>query len=58
VIAFLGSTSLGRAVASAVPPLATRAKTADYAKIAGAVDGIRASTRPRAGALFSARLGR
>lgn len=53
VIAVFGSTPLGHAVASAVPPLATHAKTADYARNAGAVSGLRASTQPRAGWLLA-----
>jgi hypothetical protein len=49
VVAIFGSTPLGHAVVSAVPPLATHAKTADFAKNAGAVNGIKASKRPRVG---------
>ena len=52
VIALFGATPVGRAVVSAVPPFATHAKTADYAKNAGAVNGIKASTRPRTGWLL------
>jgi hypothetical protein len=51
LVALLGSTPLGHAFVSAVPPLATHAKTADFAKNAGAVNGIKASKRPRAGRL-------
>jgi len=50
-IALFGSTPVGHAVASAVPPFATHAKTADYATNAGAVNGIKASKQPRAGLL-------
>jgi hypothetical protein len=49
VIALFGATPVGRAVVSAVPPFATHAKTADYARNAGEVNGIKASTRPRTG---------
>jgi hypothetical protein len=49
LIALFGATPVGHAVVSAVPPFATHAKTADYAKNAGAVNGIKASTRPRTG---------
>jgi hypothetical protein len=49
LVALFGSTPLGHAVVSAVPPFATHAKTADYAKNAGAVNGLKASTRPRVG---------
>jgi hypothetical protein len=49
VIALFGATPVGRAVVSAVPPFATHARTADYAKNAGEVNGIKASTRPRVG---------
>jgi hypothetical protein len=51
-VALFGSTPLGHAVVSAVPPFATHAKTADYAKNAGAVNGIKASKRPRVGWLL------
>ena len=50
-IALFGSTSVGHAVDSAVSPFATHSKTADYARNAGAVSGIKASKRPRAGRL-------
>lgn len=49
LVALFGGTPIGHAVVSAVPPFATHAKTADYAKNAGAVNGIKASRRPRAG---------
>jgi hypothetical protein len=49
LIALFGATPVGRAIVSVVPPFATHAKTADYAKNAGAVNGIKASTRPRTG---------
>ena len=49
VIALFGATPVGHAVVSVVPPFATHAKTADYAKNAGAVNGIKASARPRTG---------
>jgi hypothetical protein len=52
-VALFGSTPLGHAVVSVVPPFATHAKTADYAKNAGAVNGIKASTRPRVGWLVA-----
>lgn len=50
-VALFGSTPIGRAVVSAVPPFA---KKAGYAKVAGnadAVDGIKAARQPRAGFL-------
>ncbi len=50
-VAVFGSTPVGHAVGSAVSPLATHAKTADYATNAGAVNGVKASKRPRAGQL-------
>jgi hypothetical protein len=53
VIAVLGATPVGHAVVSAVPPFAGHAKTADYATNAGAVNGIKASTRPRVGWLVA-----
>jgi hypothetical protein len=53
VIALFGSTPLGHAVASAVPPFAKHAKTADYARNAGAVNGLKASKRPRVGWLVA-----
>ena len=53
VVAVLGETPVGHAVTSIVPPFAMRAKTADYAKNAGAVGGLRASVRPRAGWLVA-----
>jgi len=53
VVALFGSTPLGHAVVSAVPPFATHAKTADFAKNAGSVNGIKASTRPRVGWLVA-----
>jgi hypothetical protein len=52
-VALFGSTPLGHAVVSAVPPFATHAKTADYAKNAGAVSGLKASKRPHAGWLVA-----
>jgi hypothetical protein len=52
LIALFGATPVGHAVVSAVPPFATHAKTADYAKNAGAVNGIKASARPRTGWLL------
>src|SRR6266568_3424761 len=51
-VAVLGSTSVGGAVGSAVSPFATHAQRADFAKNAGAVSGIKASKRPRAGFLL------
>jgi hypothetical protein len=53
LVALLGSTPLGHAARRAIPPLAKHAKTANYAKNAGAVDGIKASKRPRAGRLVA-----
>ena len=53
VLALFGSTPLGHAVSSAVPPFAKHAKTADYAKNAGAVNGLKASKRPRVGWLVA-----
>jgi hypothetical protein len=53
LIALFGATPVGRAVVSAVPPFANHAKTADFAKNAGAVNGIKASTRPRVGWLVA-----
>ena len=52
-VALFGSTPLGQAVVSAVPPFAKHAKTAGYAKNAGAVNGLKASKRPRAGWLVA-----
>jgi len=52
-VAVFGSTPLGHAVVSVVPPLATHAKTADYAANAGAVNGLKASKRPRVGWLVA-----
>lgn len=53
VVALYGSTPLGHAVSSAVPPFAKHAKTADYAKNAGAVNSLKASKRPRVGWLVA-----
>jgi hypothetical protein len=53
VIAVFGATPVGHAVVSAVPPFATHAKTADYATNAGAVNGLKASRRPRVGWLVA-----
>jgi hypothetical protein len=53
VVALFGSTPLGHAVSLAVPPFAKHAKTADYAKNAGAVNGLKASKRPRVGWLVA-----
>jgi len=50
-VAVLGSTPAGHALGSVVPPLATHAKTADYATRAGTVGGIKALRTPRAGYL-------
>lgn len=50
-VALFGSTPVGHAVTSVVPPFAKHAKTADYAKSAGALNGIKASAEPRAGQL-------
>jgi hypothetical protein len=52
VVAVLGSTGVGHAVGSAVTPFAQHAKRADYATNAAAVNGIKASKTPRAGALL------
>jgi hypothetical protein len=51
VVAVLGSTSVGQAVVSAVPPFAKRAGYAKRAGDAGSVGGIKASRQPRAGLL-------
>ena len=51
-VAVFGSTPVGHAVSSTVPPFATHAKTADRAANAGAVNGIKASKLPRAGQLL------
>jgi hypothetical protein len=51
VVAVLGSTSVGQAVVSVVPPFAKRAGYAKHAGDAGSVGGIRASRQPRAGLL-------
>jgi hypothetical protein len=53
LVALFGSTPLGRAVVSTVPPFAKHAKTADFAANAGAVNRLRASTHPRAGWLVA-----
>ncbi len=52
VVALFGSTSVGHAIVSAVP-LAKHAQTANFAKNAGAVNGLKASKRPRAGWLVA-----
>jgi hypothetical protein len=46
-VAVLGSTPAGRAVVSAVPPLAKKAHYADRAGNASAVNGIQATRKPR-----------
>src|SRR4051812_5713489 len=51
-VALLGSTPVGRAVASTVPPFARHANTADFATNAGSVDGFRAASDPRPGRLL------
>jgi hypothetical protein len=51
-VALFGSTPVGHAVGSTVTPFATHTKQADYATNAGAVNGIKASKRPRAGLLL------
>jgi hypothetical protein len=51
-VALFGSTPVGHAVGSAVPPFAAHAKRADYATNAGALNGIKASKTPRAGSLL------
>jgi hypothetical protein len=51
-VALLGSTPLGHAVSS-VDPVVKRAKVANYAINAGAVDGIKASKLPIAGRLVA-----
>jgi collagen triple helix repeat protein len=53
LVAVFGSTPLGHAVSSAVPRFAKHAKTADYAKNAAALNGLKASKRPRAGWLVA-----
>ena len=50
VVAVFGSTPLGHAVQSVVP-FANHAEKADFAKNAGAVNGIKASRQPKAGQL-------
>jgi hypothetical protein len=50
-VALFGSTPLGEAVGSAVPPFAKHAKKADYATNAGAVNKIKAAKKPKAGFL-------
>ena len=53
IVAVFGSTPVGHAVASAIPPFA---KSAGYAKQAGnasALNGIRASKQPRPGTLLA-----
>lgn len=49
VVALFGATPLGKAARQAIPPLAKHSKTSDYATNAGAVNGIKASKRPRVG---------
>jgi hypothetical protein len=49
VTALLGSTPLGQAAGGALAQVVPRAKTADFAKNAGKLNGRVASTRPRAG---------
>jgi hypothetical protein len=51
VIAVFGSTPVGHAVASAVPPFAKKAGYAERAGNAAALNGIKASKQPRAGQL-------
>jgi hypothetical protein len=51
-VAVFGSTPVGHAVGHVVPPFATHAKTADRAMNAGAVNGIKASAKPRPGFLL------
>ncbi len=51
VVAVFGSTPLGHAVTSAVPPFAKKAAYAERAGTAGALNGIKASKQPRAGQL-------
>ena len=53
VLALLGMTPIGEAARNAIPPRAGHAKTADYAKNAGAVNGLKASKRPRVGWLVA-----
>lgn len=53
LVALLGATPLGEAARQAIPPLARHAKTADYARNAGAVNGLKASKRPRVGWLVA-----
>jgi hypothetical protein len=52
VVAVFGGTPLGHALSTAIPPLAGHAKTADFATNAGAVNGLKASKRPRVGWLL------
>jgi Collagen triple helix repeat (20 copies) len=51
VVALFGSTPIGHAVRVAVVPSAKHAHTADFATNAGAVDGVKASARPKPGRL-------
>jgi hypothetical protein len=51
VVALLGSTSLGEAAGDLAGGIVPRAKRADYARNAGAVNGIKASRTPRPGFL-------
>jgi hypothetical protein len=52
-VAVFGSTPIGHAVASAVPPFAKKAGYADRAGNAAALNGIKASKLPRAGQLVA-----
>jgi len=52
-VALLGSTPLGQAVSSVASPVVKRARVADYALNAGAVNGIKASKLPIAGRLVA-----
>jgi hypothetical protein len=51
VVALFGSTPLGEAAGDLAGKIVPRAKRADYATNAGAVNGIKASRRPRPGFL-------
>ena len=53
VVAVFGSTPIGHAVRVAVVPSATHAKTADFAKNAGSVNGFKASARAKSGWLVA-----
>jgi hypothetical protein len=53
LVALFGSTPVGHAIASKVPPFAKKAGYADTARNAMAVNGIKASKQPLPGALLA-----